>query len=216
MNGVTLDNWKVFYVDGDYTTLIYGDYLPNAAIDTTSSAFSNLGKDIAYGIVSNDNRLQLLEAMQIKSNWNSLLTGTINGHTVNEMQTTNVWAMGSPTIDLWVNSWNDQYPSDTLYTALTASVMGDGLYGYYIGFTENPTTYMANNMSSKEGYDNTLYYPHKSDINLCYGYWLASPSAFGSSFITYIDCMGSVTREGYDGDYAFRPVISLPTSVVNQ
>ena len=99
MNGVTLDNWKVFYIDGDYTTLIYGDYLPNSAIDTTSSAFSNLTKANTYGIYANNNRIQLLDAMQTKSNWDSLLTGTINGETVNETRTSNVWAMGSPTLD---------------------------------------------------------------------------------------------------------------------
>ena len=32
LNGVTLDDWKVFYIDGDYTYLIYGDYLPNEAV----------------------------------------------------------------------------------------------------------------------------------------------------------------------------------------
>ena len=32
LNGVTLNNWKVFYVDGDYTYIILDDYLPYRAI----------------------------------------------------------------------------------------------------------------------------------------------------------------------------------------
>ncbi|MBR2786697.1 MAG: hypothetical protein IKD76_04300 [Clostridia bacterium] len=77
--------------------------------------------------------------MTTKSNWNSLLIGTLNGTiSVNETPSANVWAMGAPTLDLWVDSWNETHPNQTLYTATTDSAMADGLSGYYIGYTENP------------------------------------------------------------------------------
>ena len=69
MNGVTLNNWKVFYIDGNYTILIYGDYLPNAAIDTTQTGFTNLEKSTyapTYGIYTETNRIDLLDALQTK------------------------------------------------------------------------------------------------------------------------------------------------------
>ena len=219
MNGVTLDNWKVLSVDGNYTTLIYGDYLPNAAIDTTQTAFSNLTKSTnapTYGIYANDNRIQLLEAMNTKSNWTSLLTGTINGTPVNYASSsdTNVWAMGSPTIEMYVNSWNSKYPEDTIYTATTTSAMSDGLNGYYVGLAENPSTYYAD-ISSKAGYNNTLYYPHQEVVDNCYGYWLASPSAYYVFNVMYVHSHGGVINNSYNYSYvAFRPVVSLPSNIL--
>ena len=219
MNGVTLDNWKVFYLDGDYTTLIFGDYLPNAAIDTTQTVFSNLRKFGTYGIYANNNRIELLDAMTIKSNWTSLLTGTINETPINYVGTTdtNIWAIGSPTIDLWVNSWNTKYPADTIYTATTSTAMSDGLNGYYVGTTENPTTLYLDYqvMQAKEGYNNTLYYPHQEGVDNCYGYRLISPSAYGDIFILGVSFHGGVNYDGYGYEgFAFRPVVSLPSSIL--
>ena len=222
MNGVTLNNWKVFYIDGDYTTLILADYLPNAAIDTTQTGFTNLSKSTyapTYGIYANSSRIQLLDAMTTKSNWTSLLTGTINGTPINYAGTTdtNIWAMGSPTLDLYVNSWNTKYPTDTIYTATTTSAMSDGLNGYYVGLTENPTTYYLDyqEMQAKEGYNNTLYYPHQEVVDKCYAYWLASPSADHVNYVMTVYYYGRVNYYGY-GNYgvAFRPVVSLPTNIL--
>ena len=219
MNGVTLNNWKVFYIDGDYTTLILADYLPNAAIDTTNSQFSNLSKYKTYGIYANDNRIQLLDAMTTKSNWTSLLTGSINGTPINYAGTTdtNIWAMGSPTLDLYVNSWNTKYPADTIYTATTSTAMSDGLNGYYVGLTENPTTYTIGYqvMQAKEGYNNTLYYPHQESVDGCGGYWLASPSASEVRFVMMVYYLGNVHNHFFHYNrVAFRPVVSLPSNIL--
>ena len=91
--------------------------------------------------------------------------------------------------------------------------------GWYIGTSENPSnTYIY--LSGKEGYNNTLYYPHKEgiDSNSCYGYWLASPSAFSDEDIMLVGCGGWIhSNSNYYGTLmAARPVISLPTSLVNQ
>ena len=220
MNGVTLDNWKVFYIDEDYTTIILADYLPNAAIDTTSPAFSNILKYSTYGIYvdNSSSRIQLLDAMTTKSNWTSLLTGTINGTPINYAGTTdtNIWAMGSPTIELYANSWNAKYPADTIYVATTTSIMSDGLTGYYVGTTEAPTTYSID-YSSKEGYNNTLYYPHQEYVDSCGSYMLASPWAGGVGHTLNVYSNGSINGFYYSGNgKTMRPVVSLPTSILNQ
>ena len=225
MNGVTLNNWKVFYVDGDYTTLILADYLPNAAIDEEQPGFIYLTKSTfspTYGIYvdygnGTTDRYTLLDVMTTKSNWTSLLTGTINGTPINYAGTTdtNIWAMGGPTLDLYVNSWNTKYPSDTIYIATTATVMSDGLNGYYVGTTENPTTYGID-YSSKDGYNDTLYYPHQESVDDCYAYWLASASATGGSNVITVEFEGNVSYMRCDGNggMAFRPIISLPTNIL--
>ena len=111
LNGITLDDWSVFYVDGNYTYLILDDYLLNSALSDSMKSTYNLFTYEVYSVFSTNSREDLVSAMTTKSNWDSLLTGTINGHAVNETRTENVWAMGSPDVELWANSWNVAYPS---------------------------------------------------------------------------------------------------------
>ena len=215
----------MFYIEGNYTYIILDDYLPNAYISDSIINTNSLSTYGVYGIFSTTtNRTDLLNAME-KSNWDSLLTGTINDTQIN-IDTTdeNIWAMGSPTLDLWVNSWNAKYPSDTLYIAQTTFVTTDGLNGHKIGNLPSPTkTYIS--LSSNTGYNNELYFPHQErvDDDDCVGYWLASPAPEENAN----DC-GSVRNVSYDGivssyaidypevDFAFRPIIKIPTSIVNQ
>ena len=75
-------------------------------------------------------------------------------------------------------------------------------------------------MSKKEGYENKLYYPHRSTYNESYGYWIASPSTSATSFVLRVLYSG---RVGYEtstvyGDYDYnslsvRPVVSLNTGI---
>ena len=115
LNNVTLDNWKVFYNENGYTYLIYGDYLRKSAVP----AFTGKQTSDTYGVCTNTNRADLINGLSNKESYDSLLTGTltVNGETkqIAETRTANVWAMGAPTLELWVNSWNTSYPSDTLY-----------------------------------------------------------------------------------------------------
>ena len=92
--------------------------------------------------------------------------------------------------------------------------MSDGYKGYYVSVTNNqPTEYYAS-ISETTGYQDTLYYPHKSKWNECYGYWLASPSAVSDSSIMNINCSGYIYyAESATADYAARPVVCLPSSV---
>ena len=220
LNGQTLDDWSVFYVDGDYTYLILDDYLPNADISYDIQSTHDLSTYKTYCIYYTNSREDLISAMTTKSNWDSLLTGYINGHAVNETRTANVWAMGAPTLDLWVNSWNATYPSDTLYTRYVDTEDIDdqnfNVTGYAIGDSANPTTTYID-LSGATGANNTLYFPSIDDEYL-YGYWLASPSASTDTEVIRVYSFGQVNDYGdcpleY---YAFRPVIKLPSSVVNQ
>lgn len=123
--------------------------------------------------------------------------------------------IGSPTIELFVNSWNKKYPNDKLYIAQTTNNMRDGYKGYYIGTSSNPTSTKVN-MPNTTGYSDTLYFPHTSKWNECYGYWFASPSAK-----MYYDTMDFYITNGEIGGchpffvaLSFRPVICLPSSAL--
>ena len=209
LNGITLDEWSVFYVDGNYTYIILNDYLPNSAVNIT-----DVSKDSEnYGdyVVWSDSRANLINAMTNPSNWSSLLTGTLNGTAIDysSSQDTNIKAMGSPTIDLYVNSWNKKYPSNMIYTAYSENVHNSGYDGYYVGDSENPTTtYVVKSISD------SLYYPHDKEYAGCKGYWLASPSAYHGSMLLNVYYFRYVRTDEYRFTHcAFRPVICLPSSI---
>ncbi|MBQ3414681.1 MAG: Ig-like domain-containing protein, partial [Clostridia bacterium] len=81
LNGQTLSNWKVFYVDGDYTYIILDDYLPNAAVSNDVRTTYNLANgNGTYSIKSTTNRTDLINAMTTTSNWAELINnGEMNG-----------------------------------------------------------------------------------------------------------------------------------------
>ena len=228
LNNVTLDNWKVFYVDGDYTYIIYGDYLPNAAIDTNQACFSQLSKNEKYAIHVRrtgletaseklEKRTLLINTLSTKSNWDSLLTGTLNGNKINETRSEHIYAMGSPDIELWTNSWNTLYPEDKIYIRYAENLeyQNTTYGGWYVGESENQGS-SALELSGKEGYNNILYYPHKSSVSSCYGYWLASPSAGNCGSSVCIVSSGNVSNSSFNAaNECARPVISLPSSIVN-
>ena len=205
LNNVTLDDWKVFYVEGNYTYLILSDYLPNSAVNIT-----NVGKVGKYLVYSNS-RENLINAMTTSSNWSSLLIGILNGKSIDYSTSadTNIKAMGSPTLDLYVNSWNAKYPSNLIYTATNSNGY------YYVGNSENPTSTLVGKPNS-----DVLYYPHTSGYEDCYGYFLASPSAHGVDYLMDVCSNGEVRFKLYDYAYnygvgdAFRPVICLPSSAL--
>ena len=223
MNNVTLDNWKLFYNDteNDQVYLIYDDVIPNSVykdsngnsiLKDTANNTINLSFSGDYNVYipydSSDLTLRgkLITAMENTANWSALTTGTMNAGTENAKDVTGTFAMGSPTLELFKKSWNEKY--DDIYIATTQNNMSDGLKGYYISKTNNPPNtneyYVSLSNSDK------LYFSKSSKH-----YWLASPSA---------DDTGRVVRVTYDGgvssnytsdtDIGFRPVVCLPSSVL--
>ena len=184
LNNVTLSNWRVFYTktinDEDYVYLIATDYIPNAAVDTTNTSFEKGGTYTIYTDGSYGLRQELLNLISTKSNWSDLLVGTLNGKSIDysDSEDTNVWAMGGPTIELFIESWNSQYTEEPLYAEYNSST---DLPGYYVGDSPNPTTKSVN-IADKEGFDNTLFVTHKDDLgeqeSYCSGYWFASPTYY--------------------------------------
>lgn len=222
LNGETLDNWKVFYVDGDYTYIILDGYLPTAAVSSEVKTAYNIECIDNMGFYSTTNRTDLINAMTIKSNWDSLLTGTVNGHAVNETQTENVWAMESPTVELWVKSWNTNEGYTTLYTRYidTEDIASSSMNatGYTIGNSANPNT-LTFIITDEAGLNNTLYFPRSGSAT----YWLASASAAGDTLGMIVSLSSALISPcvfNYNSDgtwtHSCRPVICLPSSVVNQ
>ena len=122
------------------------------------------------------------------------------------------YAIGGPTVSMWMESWNVTYPSDKLYYNRASSA------GYCVKAGGQPSTsdYSISDttMKAKTGYNNTLYYPHQSALSNCTGYWLASPSANGTMSELYVWCNGYITEEySFRDDRGVRPVVCLPSNV---
>ena len=199
-------DWKVFHKEEGYVWLILGDVLPNSYVNI--SGISKSGDYNVY-VASGGNRAQLINAMTTKANWSSLLKGTINGKSFDYTSSTDekITAMGSPTLDLFIDSWNVQHPDNKLYKAKKTGMSDSIGWGYYVGNTENPTTY-SQNIGTADG----LYVLNATSHH----YWLASPSARDASYVMYVSCSGGVYYGSYNNScIAFRPVVCLPSSVLD-
>lgn len=117
INGVEVeDNWKIFYVDESDSKvyLIYGDYFPRDALQNTdendikinnSTDFSFYLSDSTRG--TEDRTTELINYLTNENNWSELSNSLrASGKTFSGK---NLTVVGSPSIELWINSYNDKY-----------------------------------------------------------------------------------------------------------
>ena len=167
-NGVT--DWKVFHKDNTRVYIITSDYLPVAKVPIISG-ISTTG---AYGVYGSINRDYLVNGLKDTTKWSVFVNG-ITGAT----------ATGSPTAELFMESYNKKHNIN-------------------LNYTDRPTIDNTD----------TLYVPHSSSYNSCSGYWLASPDETSTKNVWRVYYDGNVNTNGYNiANYGVRPVVSLPTSV---
>ena len=132
-------------------------------ITTTNSLFmanfSNLATK-SSGSVNSNNNAKTVSTLLNTSNWTSFVSSKYADY-----------AIGSPTLEMWVKAWNSKG-----YTTLYIAERTD--YGYYISTSEDPTgTYYVSGLSRTD----TIFFPHNSstgaDGTSISGYWLTSTSA---------------------------------------
>ena len=63
VNGVTLNDWEIFLKDGNNVYMIYGDYMPNAAIPQAAITAGNLETDETYSVWNTTNRTDLITSL---------------------------------------------------------------------------------------------------------------------------------------------------------
>ena len=215
------NDWRIFYSDGTHIFLITGDYVKTTETDRINSN-TGMTKSNYCAYWSSVPSFQTVDSevlTRFKATEYTLQSGINNSKCVSILLNSNNWssykdsgnkaekAIGSPTVEMWMDSWNKRYPSDKLYCNNTNT------NGYYVGTSSSLTSTSINN-SAKEGYKNKLYYPHTSSYNSTSGYWLASPSAYGSNIVLYVGYSGYVIGNDYaDGALGVRPVVSLNSGI---
>ena len=227
------NDWRIFYSDGTHIFLITGDYIDTTATDrvnTTATGMTTSGysaywesvpefqtvdstvltrfKATEYNVNDHKNNpnSKCVSTLLNDNNWTNYLDEEINGKRNAE------YAIGSPTIEMWMDSWNNLY--ENVEGKLHWKASTDTSYpGYYVGTDVDLTDYNyidSSIMSKKEGYNNKLYYSHTEEYNGTYGYWITSPSANGSYNLINVNCSGYVGTCGYnDIHLGLRPVVSL-------
>ena len=224
------NDWRIFYSDGTQIFLITGDYINTAEtnrINTTATGMttSSYSAYWASGSVPAFQTVDSTTLTRFKATEYTLQSGINNSKCVSTLLNDNNWssykdsgnkaekAIGSPTVEMWMDSWNTRYPRDKVYRKAST----DTSYpGYYVGTSQDPTTTSIDYsvMSAKEGYNNKLYYPHTSSYNGTNGYWLASPAAGNSNCVLVVSYNGLVDYGGYDYSLlGVRPVVSLNSGI---
>jgi len=212
----------IFLIAGDYINTSETNRINTTATGMTTSKYS------AYWTTNSVPAFQTVDSTTLtrfKATEYTLQSGINNSKCVSTLLNDNNWssykdsgnkaekAIGSPTVEMWMDSWNARYPksSDKIYRKASTST---SYPGYYVGTSSDPTGSYSINNSRKDGYSNKLYYPQTSSYNGTNGYWLASPSALGSNFVLCVDYYGYVNRYNYNSsDLGVRPVVSLNSGI---
>ena len=216
------NDWRIFYSDGTHIFLITGDYINTAETNRINSATgmttSGYRANWVSGSVPAFQTVDSTTLTRFKATEYTLQSGNNNSKCVSTLLNDNNWtsykdsgnkaekAIGSPTVEMWMDSWNKRYPSDKLYCNNTNT------NGYYVGTSSNSTNGINN--SAKEGYKNKLYYPHTSRYNWTDAYWIASPSSGYSNRVLIVYYGGSVSSYACNYSYVgLRPVVSLNSGI---
>ena len=205
------DDWKIFYSDGEHIFLITGDYVDLSVANRLNSntGMEKIGDN--YRVKWSSSNLPSLQTVEDTVKTRFMATGyTLNSSNPNSKCVSTLlnasnwesykdngnmaeYAIGGSTIEMWMASWNElcdkkyNKSSDKLYCNKTSE------YGYYVGTSSNPTstTISSKVMSAKDGYNNSLYYPHHESVSdgdeNCSCYWLASPSVLDNDFVLGVD-----------------------------
>ena len=165
----------------------------------TSTTINKLFMQNKFGALNSNANSKIVSVLTNIANWDGYLNTSYADY-----------AIGAPTLEMWVASWNTAYGDKLkLYTNKNST-------GYYVGTGSNSITSYEQSITSVTGWqDNTLYFPHgKSAYSGCSGSWLTSPSAHGPYFLTYVSYSG-VVGDYYYRDYGLcaRPLIHLKSGI---
>ena len=211
-DGNTKNDWRIFYKNNEENTnnvfLIAADHVDwskNILNTDAMQSSSNIPYQVFWSKDNLEKALTSLNASKYMYNqMTQLKTSNSNFKAVSNLLNTSYWtnmvnttyatsAIGSPTIEMFMNSWNEKFSGDTNYSTLNCKYdYASSGSGYYVGTgTGIPTT----TFTSVTGYNKTgadLYWPHTDTVtisgNKIEGYWLSSPSANDSDFMRCTQC----------------------------
>ena len=205
------------------SNFLYEPYIYNVTwenLDEKIDTFNNNGlADVSQSIVDKYMLKTYYEKYSTSTNNNAKATASLLNTSVWSGLVDDIYAesaIGSPTLEMWVASWNDKGYTPLYCNNCTSE-------GYCIGTTNMPETTRLDLIETNienSGYDDTLYFPYKETYEGCSGYFLASPSANQynlSSDLKGISPSGIIGNCEYNSShYGIRPVVALKSNVTIQ
>ena len=227
-NSAAVNNWLLFYADDENIYLIADDYIPYENIPESSAGhkpnrgsteyqrtayFTNVLNDYSGSASITDPDIKALNNDYFTKGYSSTSN---NMKSVAYILDTNAWsgfagekaeyAVGGPSIEMLMKSYSERYGVSYTSRAETAT-------GYQISTNGGSTwkDYMTTSSEYLKTSDRTYVISSKSNAS---GYWVASPSAFGTSALMNVACYGNVGWYGYNSaSYGFRPLVCLKSDV---
>ena len=177
----------------------YGSNIENLTTSGTVTSNNNFLFTKLSNVDNTNMNYKAVATLLDSSKWSSLANTAF-------VDNTSTSVIGSPTVEMWMASWNQKYTDTLAFDTNTT--------GYRVGLTEGSlNTYIdSSKMQAKPGFKDSLYYPHDNSWNYCNGYWLASPSALGTNVMMLVSCDGAVSNSYYIL-YGVRPVVSLSSGI---
>ena len=162
------------------------------------------------------NNAKIVAMMMDTAKWENFANSTKIKTTLNTSKPEELLATGGPTLEMWIKSWNEKHgnSSDDENKIEIEYDCSDNGVGYVVRSEDGEWDYGINLSGNSNWVEDKMYFPHTSNYNECYGYWLISPSAQGYNSIIDIGYDGEMSIAGC-GNWSFgiRPVVCLPSDI---
>ena len=182
----------------------------------------NFNTDVSSEIISKFKiNTSVFDINSHKSNSNARCVSTLLNSSywtgyIDNSKGDNQYAIGGPTVELWMDSWNARYTNEE--NQLYCDSANEN--GNYVGKSSSPSSDIVHLNQNKDN-GGELYFANnysslKDGTNMVECYWLASPSAYAGYCLYYVDnCY--IRTAGYDG-YSYgksglRPVVCLTSNI---
>lgn len=233
-NGI---EYKVFYASTSRIYLIASDYVHNSKLTrayTNGASCSNPSKypydycwpngPTTYDATGRQDTLFMATSI-LTDDYDSskCVSGLLNTNNWIDFvdKTYADYAIGGPTMEMFVASWNAKKLTKLFWRFNKGTSMGGMTFpdsGYFVGTSETPSDDFVRLPS---GMDDSLYLPNGNAVSNCYGYWLAARSSRFDSYIYNVNCnplsrglLTSSCTTGYSNGTGVRPVVALQVGVI--
>lgn len=223
-NGV--EDWKIFYINEDTneTFIITSGYLPVGSVPKNETGIYTAGTyGVSWKTVPEYKTITPEVRERFMMNWAENETND-NIKCVSRLLDTTAWSVfvadelkdkgvtviGSPTLEMWIASWNDLYPEDMIRCDENDN------NGYNVELVG--TSYVNTIPLGRGGmYNNRLYFPYKSNQGLTNGYYIAAPGGGSTRGMACLRASGNMAMAGNianSNELALRPVVCIPSDLL--
>ena len=202
------NEWKANFANYKANSVDINDgilpaYSTGAILESTYATINNI-KNLNYSFYNlgytgeNQENMRAVAAMLDTNIWSTFLDSKGKAK----------YAIGGPTIEMFMKSYNDSHGTD--YGAKASSETG-----YQVSKTATSDTGWANNIDGISRDDTNKLYISENVNDNAISYWIASPSARGNTRIIGVDYRGYLGNSTYDDNvyYGFRPIVCLNSNI---